>query len=85
VFVRADIVLVEEAEETYTVSADSDAYADSVSGAHEEEYSGVSGMYRDEVSWEWLRSFEKNAPDGRTNDSRYRTPDINIKKEELPV
>ena len=84
IFVRVEIFLVELWDEAIDENGIQDAYKDLVQSLSEEFVVGVSGSYKDTVSWNWLLTYKKGSVSndlcekGRTNNLSYRTPQSNL-------
>lgn len=74
VFVRAEIFIIVEIEEVYSLGAVLDTYGDDVDRTVVEQFSAVGGDYENAANWTWMRAFSVATPEGRSNDTRYRTP-----------
>ncbi len=67
-FVRAEIIIVEENYEAYEVDKIIDAFKDRAHGFVKEEFTGITGVYRDAVNWTFFYSNK-----GVANNLQYRT------------
>lgn len=83
VFVRAEIIIVEENDEVYDLDKITDAFKDRVHGFLKEEYREVTGVYTDAVTWNRFRTYKgPGTPGSFTNDIQFRTfhGDIDVER-----
>jgi phage tail-like protein len=74
VFVRLEIFIVEmiDYSEKYPLNSIIDAYQDRVRDTRAEKIKPLTGVYIDQVNWNWL--ITNDTAQGRTNNKQYRTP-----------
>jgi phage tail-like protein len=83
VFVRAEIIIVEENDEVYDLDKIADAFRDRVNGFFKEESRAVNGVYTDTVTWNRFRTYKgTGTPGSFTNDIQFRTfhGDIDVER-----
>jgi phage tail-like protein len=73
VFMRARIIIVWESPEVCPLAPVQDAWRDRIAAVAEDTGRQVSGTYRDEPGWRWMRAYD-GEPRRDTNDRGFRTP-----------